>query len=272
VLLLSLGLTAIGAAIAVFVLRDPIAPAQPIAKPVQADPCALDPRASVLKLPAQCASKAVQIAGDEWQLEQGAEVARVESGARVDRGRVRFTVRPRKQAGDQPFIVKVSHAEVRVIGTVFVVDQEQGRGTVHVTEGVIEVIWHDGQRQRVAAGESASWPRPPTPAPAPEPASSAPDAGPRRAAKAVDLEAAMDRLLVLRSQKRFGEAVTLLRNTLAANSLLEPQRERISQELGFALEASGAPSCAHWVAHGKTFKSLRATQLVQKKLKACAPR
>jgi hypothetical protein len=251
-------------------VSEPTAPSEQVAALQRVDPCAIDASAGTLRLAERCASKVVSIAGDQWQLEQGAEVARVESGARVERGRIEFTVRPRKQPGDRPFIVKVSHAEVRVIGTVFLVDQQQGRGTVHVTEGVIEVIWHDGQRQRVAAGESASWPRPPpAPAPAPDPAASPADAGPRRAAKTVDLDAAMDRLLVLRSQKRFGEAVTLLRNTLATNGLLEPQRERISQELGFALEASGAPSCAHWAKHGETFKSRRAIQLVGKKLKSC---
>jgi hypothetical protein len=271
--LLPIAIASVAAGAALWLgVSEPTAPSEQVAALQRVDPCAIDASARTLRLAARCASKAVSIAGDEWQLEQGAEVARVESGARVEHGRVKFSVRPRKQPGDRPFIVKVSHAEVHVIGTVFLVDQQQGRGSVYVAEGVIEVIWHDGQRQRVAAGESASWPRPvPEPVLAPEPAPSAPDAGPRRAAKTIDLEAAMDRLLVLRSQKRWSEAVVLLRDTLEARALTAPQRERISQELGFALEASGTPSCAHWAKHGETFKSPRAIQLVAKKLKACAP-
>ena len=171
-------------------LRDPIAPAEQIAKPVHVDPCALDASASVLRVPPQCASKAVQIAGDEWQLEQGAEVARMQNGARVERGRVQFRVRPRKQAGDAPFVVQVSHAEVRVIGTIFVIDQQESRGTVHVSEGVIELVWSDGEKQRVAAGESASWPRPKVEPPAAQPLPQTPDSGTRstapRATKALD--------------------------------------------------------------------------------------
>jgi len=260
--MLSLGLAAIGAALALFVLNEPTAPAAPIAKPVQLDPCALDSSASVLKLPVQCASKAVQIGGDEWQLEHGAEVARVSNGARVERGRVQFRVRPRKQAGDAPFVVKVSHAEVRVIGTVFVIDQQQSRGTVHVSEGVIEVVWSNGDKQRVAAGESASWPRPKVEPPAPQLQTP-------RATKALDLEAVMDRLLLLRSQKRFSEAAVLLRDTLATKSLGGPQRERISYELGLALDAGGAPSCQHWRKHSASFGDSRSKRALDAKLASC---
>jgi hypothetical protein len=243
-------------------------PAMPVATPVPVDPCAIDASASTLRLAERCGKKSVRIAGDEWQLEQGAEVARIESGARVERGRVQFTVRPRKQSGERPFLVKVSHAEVRVIGTVFVIDQQQGRGSVEVSEGVIEVAFEDGQTQRVAAGESTSWPRV-APQPTPDAPVHPPDAGPRRVSKAIDLEAVMDRLLVLRSQRRFDEAVVLLRGTLGAKGLAEPQRERLSQELGFALEASGGPSCAHWARHGEAFKSARAKALAEKKRKRC---
>ena len=146
---------------------------------------------------------------------------------------------------------------------------------MHVTEGTIELTWPDGAKQRVSAGESATWPRvQPAPAPealaAPAPEAHAPDAGARRpTARAVDLDAALDRLLVLRSQKRFGEAVTLLRGTLAQKGLSATQRERLSYEIGLALEADGAPSCAHWAKHGRTFMSPRTTALVEKKLKAC---
>lgn len=246
----------------------------PIAKPQLADPCALDPNASELRLPAACASREVQVNGDGWQLEQGASVTRAPDGARVERGRVRFRVRPRKAQGDKPFIVQVSHAEVRVIGTVFVIDQRESSGTVQVSEGVIEVIWHDGSRQRVAAGQSASWPRVAPPAePAPAPQAKAPDAGSKRAESRTpappDLEQVMERLLLLRSQKRYGEAVALLQKTLATKGMGAVQRERISYELGLALDAGGTPSCEHWRDHVARFGTERNTRTLQARLARC---
>jgi len=241
-----------------------------------ADPCALDPNASSLRLPAQCKRAEVQVNGDGWQLEQGATVVRVADGARVERGRVRFRVRPRKRPGDKPFVVKVSHAEVRVIGTVFVIDQQESRGTVQVSEGVIEVLWHDGTRQRVAAGQSASWPRvdDAKPLSEPEPAQAKTiDAGIKRgetrAHAAPDLDAVMERLLLLRSQKRYGEAVDLLRGTLATPGMSAVQRERISYELGLALDASGTPSCAHWRDHAARFGTKRNTRALEERLARC---
>lgn len=247
----------------------------PVARVPPADPCALDPNASELRLPARCASREVQVNGDGWQLEEGSVVARVADGARVDRGRVRFHVRPRKQPGDRPFIVYVSHAEVRVVGTMFVIDQRASHGTVQVSEGVIEVLWHDGTRQRVAAGESASWPRvepAPTPQPAPEPEQAkAPDAGVKRPELPAppDLDQVMERLLTLRSQKRYGEAVTLLRGTLATRGMGAVQRERISYELGLALDASGEPSCAHWREHVARFGTKRNARALEERLARC---
>jgi hypothetical protein len=242
----------------------------PVAKPETVDPCALDPNASELRLPDACASREVQVNGDGWQLEQGAAVVRAADGARVERGRVRFRVRPRSAQGDKPFVVRVSHAEVRVIGTVFVIDQGQSRGTVTVSEGVVEVVWHDGSRQRVAAGQSASWPRA-TPTPAPE--AKAPDAGIQRADSRTpatpDLEQVMERLLLLRSQKRHGEAVALLKKTLATKGMGAVQRERISYELGLALDASGAPSCPHWREHVGRFGTARNTRTLEARLARC---
>jgi hypothetical protein len=249
---------------------------QQASTPAPVEPCALDPNARVLRLPAQCGSAEVQINGDGWQLEEGASVARVPDGARVERGRVRFRVRPRKQPGDNPFVVKVSHAQVRVIGTVFVIDQRQSSGAVQVTEGVIEVLWHDGTRQRVAAGQSASWPRVDEPELGPLPAqpqAKTPDAGVKRseprARAAPDLDAVMERLLLLRSQKRYGEAVDLLRGTLAAPGLGAVQRERINYELGLALDASGAPSCAHWRDHAARFGQKRNARALKERLARC---
>ena len=134
--------------------------------------CALDASAPQLRLPADCAARSLTVGGDEWSLSAGAEVLHVDDGARVVRGRVRFHVRPRTAAAQ--FRVRVSHGEVRVVGTVFQVEQLTDRGSVAVTQGVIEFVWEDGTRERVAAGQTLDWPRP---APAP----TVPALRPRRA-------------------------------------------------------------------------------------------
>lgn len=268
---LPLALNAVATALALWVFWAPATDDRRAATHPPADPCALDPNARELRLPAQCTSTEVRVNGDAWQLEQGASVAREQDGARVERGRVRFVVRPRKHPGDKPFVVKVSHAEVRVIGTVFVIDQQASSGTVQVSEGVIELVWHDGTRQRVAAGQSASWPRPSV-----EPErvqTKAPDAGIKRSdphpPAPPDLDAVMERLLLLRSQKRFGEAVELLRGTLGTKGMGAVQRERISYELGLALDASGAPSCPHWREHAARFGTKRNGRTVEERLQRC---
>ena len=263
--LVPIGVMSMAAALLYF-STEPAEPAPRVATPVQPDPCALDPNAKELTLPAQCGARAVQIAGDEWKLEQGARVTRVENGARVEQGRVQFHVRPRKKPGDAPFIVTVSHAQVRVIGTRFAIDQRAGHGSVQVSEGVIEVSFDDGSIQRVAAGKSTSWPRVTITPPAPPETSVAPTT---RTVKGVDLDGVMERLLVLRSQKRFPEAVTLLRGTLSANGLGSAQRERISYELGLALESSGASSCKHWQEHLARFGGQRHAAVVSK-VERCA--
>jgi len=237
-----------------------------------ADACTLDPGARELALPARCGERSVRIANDDWLLAAGAQVARTDGGAHVRAGRVRFAVHERA-AGTQ-FRVRVSHGEVRVIGTVFVVEQHGGGGSVTVSEGVIEFVWTDGQRERVAAGESLRWPRaqrsdaPAAVAGVDAGASArAPDAGSPRATP--DLERMLERLLQLQSQKRHGEAVALLRKTLAQPGLAAVQRERISYELGLALEADGETSCAHWRKHVARFGDQRHTAVLADRIARC---
>jgi len=256
------------AALLVVVLSRP-QPAQHARQPI-ADACRLDPGAQRLALPERCAAAAVQVEGDEWLIAGGAQVARAEGGARVVEGRVRFRVRHRARSS---FRVKVSHGEVRVIGTVFQIEQLAARGTVSVSEGVIEFVWHDGTRERVAAGQTLHWPRvapPATPAAADAGAGSA--RGASAPAKSLDLDRVTARLLQLQSQKRHGEAVALLRETLARNRLAPLQRERISYELGLALEASGQPSCAHWKRHVAGFGAQRHAAELAERLERCRAR
>lgn len=211
--------------------------------------CRLDPLGARWQLSERCGQQPLSLAGDEWTLSPGAAVERTAQGARVRAGRVRFKVRPRR---DEPaFEVAVSEGDIRVIGTVFHVEEHAGRGSVHVSEGVIEFTWHDGTRERVAAGQTLHWPRPAAEdALATEAAQSEDEASgaqdnprPVRArrhaaahegvepAPAVDMDRVIARLLQLQSQQRRPEAIALLRETLAAPGLTDVQRARIRSEL-----------------------------------------
>lgn len=253
--------------------------AEQVAVPEIANECQLDSAASALRLPERCGSSVVNVEGDEWSLEGGAQVARIANGARVERGRVGFHVRHRERGN---FRVQVSHGEVQVIGTRFVVEQQGDRGTVAVSEGVIEFVWRDGTRERVAAGQTLSWPRAAvasvTNAPsvpervAPDRVDASTNEPANERMPSADLDAVMGRLLQLRSQKRFPEAVTLLRGTLAARGLGAIARERISYELGLAIEASGEASCEHWQRHVERFGSARHTNALTERLARCEPR
>jgi hypothetical protein len=243
-----------------------------------ASSCDLDPRQTELRLGENCGQREVRVAGDEWRLKAGTAVARLDDGARVVDGRVEFRVRPRP--GTQ-FRVQVSHGEVRVVGTVFVVEQRAGRGFVSVSEGVIEFVWSDGARERVGAGQALRWPREPKPEQPPPRASSSeesekparadagkPDAG-KSAAAAQDMDQTMERLLQLRSQKRFAEAAALLEKSMGSGGLSPAQQERFSYELGLALEAGGKNACAHWKKHVKRFGSGRHAGALARRLERC---
>jgi FecR protein len=235
------------------------------------DRCAPDAARPLLQLGAHCAARALAIDGDEWALQPGAQVRQVPDGAQMIAGLVRFHVRPRK-AGRAPFRVRVSHGEVRVVGTAFEIEQHSASGSIAVSEGVIEFVWADGTRERVAAGQQLRWPRRAAaatavaaPEPAPPEASASPPEARGAGAPEISLDDALERLLQLRSQRRFGEAVVLLRRTLAAHGLSPVQRERISYELGLALEADDQPACPHWRAHVKRFGAgSHATTLAQR--------
>ena len=244
-----------------------------------ASACDVDPSQSEFRLGKECGERDVQVAGDDWRLHAGTEVARVENGARVVDGQVRFRVRPRTAS---QFRVQVSHGEVRVIGTVFTVEQRAGRGFVAVSEGVIEFVWTDGTRERVSAGQTLRWPRQPKPQEPPPRTSAAEesakpakaDAGKPYAGKsselaADDMDQTMERLLQLRSQKRYAEAAALLEKTMGSRGLSSAQAERLSYELGLAMEAGGKTSCAHWKKHVKRFGSSRHAAALARRLEHC---
>jgi hypothetical protein len=57
--------------------------------------------------------------------------------------------------------------------------------------------------------------------------------------------------------------------TLATKGMSAVQRERISYELGLALDASGAPSCEHWRDHVARFGTARNTRTLEARLARC---
>jgi hypothetical protein len=256
-----------GLAAALFLARTEPEAKQP---PPVASACGVDASQAELRLLPECMPQTVQVGGDEWLLRPGSAVARVGEGANVREGNVRFRVRPRIQS---QFRVRVSHGEVRVIGTVFTIEQRAGKGSVTVSEGVIEFVWDDGSRERVAAGQTLRWPRP-EPAAPPAPSAAVSDAGKPDAARVEpgatnDMDHVTERLLQLRSQRRYGEAASLLRKTMAGGGLSSAQQERLSYELGSTLEASGNSACAHWKSHAKRFASKRQPAALARRLARC---
>jgi hypothetical protein len=246
--------------------------------------CDLDSDERTLELPASCEARPVRVGDDEWVLMPGAKVSRLEAGARVEKGRVEFRVRKRPSSD---FRVHVGGGhQVRVIGTVFKIEQEGASGSVHVSEGVIEFTWNDGSRERVAAGQTLFWPRgaaarapadqgpmsPPKSSSAP-PTPSAPSsavATPKTVASA-NLENVMDRVLQLKSQRRYGELIALLQKTLHSPEIGSVQRQRLSYELGLALDGAGKSSCDHWKRHARAYGGGGRGGALANKLERCQP-
>ena len=280
------GVAALAAAAVVIALLIP----RWLEKPVSVlEGCQLDPVGKTLELPASCEASPVRVGEDEWVLMPAAKVSRVEGGARVEAGRVEFRVH-RRERTDFRVYVSAGH-QVRVIGTVFKIEQEGASGSVSVTEGVIEFTWSDGARERVAAGQTLFWPRR---AASSSPAASAHEpriegtrskvtppgsnaAGtsasavkaPSAAASASNLESVMDRVLLLKSQRRFGELIALLERTLHARDISPVQRQRLSYELGLAREAAGQSACDHWQRHAKSYGAGRPGGALANKLERC---
>lgn len=88
--------------------------------------CAVDPKARMFVVPAQCAPATVQVGPDEWRLAPGTEIQRVAEGARLLTGRVEFHV-AKRTAGNFAVGIRGGY-RVRVIGTVFELRVGEGSG------------------------------------------------------------------------------------------------------------------------------------------------
>jgi hypothetical protein len=216
-------------------------------------------------LPATCPQPVeLSLAGEKAVLMPGTTLAREEKRLRLRQGRVTFEVRPRTSAEPQ-FVLAVSHGLITVIGTRFTVLQGQQSGTVAVERGQVQFRADDGTLALVDAGQSLSWPRPAPRitepvepeevAPTSRDKATEPTVNERKAPASFDINALTDRLVQLRGQRRYAEAVALLEAGIAHPSATQRQRESLSTELGLVLTTMGetARACAHWREHVARF-------------------
>jgi transmembrane sensor len=246
--------------------------------------CRLDPSGVVMELPESCEAQSVRVGDDDWRLTPGAKLSRSKTGPVVESGSVEFRVAPRSRAH---FQVHVAGNTIRVLGTVFRIHQQGAEGSVSVSEGVIEFVWRDGSSERVAASQTLVWPRRAAARPGPTDDGKQRPAPPRDAVSDRDkpakpgengktqagaprnLESVMDRVLQLKSQRRYGELVALLEETLGSGKVAGGQRERLNYELGLALEGAGRNPCAHWKRHVKAYGMGRHGGALEKRLERC---
>jgi len=241
--------------------------------------CSAAARAGSLTLDGQCHIQAEQH-GISIASRGQAEIVRVEDGVRLARGTAEFEVahRPRRD----PVRVWVSAGAIEVTGTRFIVEQSREGGHVDLLEGSIRFRAKDGTVTQVRPGTRFNWadrgsapspgappaavPSPPTAAAvdtraadrdhaAPSPTTEPPPTPPARARSSGTSAARLiERVEVLRAQRRYQEAIDLLRQS-RGQSWDPHTAEVLSVEEGDLLDRVGdsARACAHWRTHAKQF-------------------
>lgn len=253
----SLGLLLPAAAAAAFLIAMLMLPRPKTEEPVL-----------VIAAGAECVSRAenaleVEPCATEVEIE-------VRAGAEdvaLRRGRARFVVEKRPAAS---FTIAVSHGEIVVIGTRFLVEQHPQAGRVAVEEGIVEFRWFDGTPpQRLTTGDALEWPRPMPPELEEEPPPPPPTA--KKPAPRMSANDLMRRLFQLKSQRRFDEAIDLLRDGSRRRDFTEVQRERLSFELGNVLRQSGRnrQACRHLAEHLARFPSAPRRAEIERSLAEC---
>lgn len=226
---------------------------------------------------ASCAEVRAHIDTDEVQLARATVVEReAKNRLKVVRGRVRFSVTRRMTATDR-LEIHVRGGTIIVVGTAFTVEQSDSEGSVRLEHGTIRFVWDDHEEQVLAPGESLSWPRrkptpepAQTPAPVPEaPPEQQPGKHPRVDTKLeANVEQVMQRQFQLRAQRRYPEAMDVLRGAASDKAYTKNQRERFDYELGVLIQNhEPSKACAHWKHHRDAFQSRRADVL--KALEGC---
>ncbi|MEZ0315026.1 MAG: FecR domain-containing protein [Myxococcota bacterium] len=225
-----------------------------------------------------CGEPVLALGRDRVQVSASTRLAADAHGVRLRHGRARFTIE-RRAAGEPAFEVAVSHGTVRVMGTVFAVEQRDDGGDVALESGRIEMHWSDGSPPVVLApGERLFWPRrepklAPRPSPTPPLERSSPDGRdpPRRDPEPQTADALMQKQFQLRGQRRYQDAAELLERASNRKDLTKAQRERFSFELGNVLQLDGRDkeACAHWRRHASRFSGSAKKPDVKKALETC---
>ncbi len=230
-----------------------------------------------------CASSTIEVGDDRIEARGGTRVVRDGGHLRLRSGSARFTVARRKK-GQAPFELLMSHGTIRVLGTVFTVDQAEGRGELRLETGSVEIVWNDGAPPtRVAPGESIVWPRPEVPPPV-EPEKNDPDEVPEPTDRADDtrtppsngrdakaIEAIMQKEFQLRAQRRYKDAIALLLQAEKRQGLTSVQRERFAFEIGHLLELDDRhdEACTHWRTLSRRFPASARRAEVRERLQSC---
>lgn len=185
------------------------------------------------------------------------QVIETSDGIRVLRGNVELEIDHVAQ-GRAPVRVAVSAGTIEVIGTRFVVHQDDDRGHVDLLEGTIRFVALDGTTTAITPGNRFAWIDPPsrtaaTPLPHEPPTRPTPSKRSPRATEPVD-SAAVERIHALRAERKYGEALELVKQ-LRSRHHDRRIAEILSFEQGDLLEISSETeaACAHWRQHAKTF-------------------
>lgn len=225
----------------------------------------------------------------------GTKIDELDGGVRLQQGKATFAVW--KRQGRDALQVRVSHGLIEVVGTRFTVEQTETDGSVHLEEGEIGFHWQDGHTTRLTAGESLSWgtkafaepktvppvlapapttdavptPDPDAPAPAAEPTPvPTPPPAPVKSSK-LSMDEVLLELATLRNQRKYKEAVTLLRPNTERSDFSMSQRARLSYEMGMLLQdrlRDRDTACKHWRWHAERFpengeRAQRVNQAIQ---------
>jgi hypothetical protein len=232
----------------------------------------------------------LQLPSVTLRTEAASEVQATQEGIQVLHGRAWFEVAPVPR-GAPPVRVRVGGGIIEVVGTKFVVNQDEQKGSVDLSEGRIRFLPIDAAPVEIRPGQQVRWTNVPMVRPMPSPAVESPngsavhqktasasptwaspaakrvaasptadpgapdtrgDAGPTTAADGpggspLSAEATALRVMRLRAEGRYNEAMTALAELHAAN-VDEHTAEILSFEEGNILEHLEQTSaiCSHW--------------------------
>lgn len=220
----------------------------------EGDACSATERAGGLSLDGVC-RVSVEALGVSISSRHRVEMRRSERGVRLADGRFEFDVEHRS---DRPVEVWVSAGVIEVIGTRFIVEQGRGRGHVDLLEGRIQFRDARGEVTRVEPGSRFVWIDAPAEPARPEPPSPPPpievEPAQPRVLSSADATEIIQRVQALRGERRYREAVELLRRA-RGRRWDRRTAEVLSFEEGNLIEhLEQDRACVHWRRHRARFR------------------